>query len=92
MMTTIEVVFYSINNAIGTNALFIADIGGSMTIHTFGAVFGMTVSAFYFDGKKVIDNKECSPSYVGNLTACIGTIFLFCFWPSFNGALGTGDF
>ena len=52
-MATIEVIFYGINESIGLDRLYIADIGGSMIIHTFGAVFGMTISSVYFDGKKV---------------------------------------
>lgn len=91
MMAFFELIFYSLNEAIGVDAIKIHDIGGSMVIHAFGAYFGLAVSTF-FDGKETKKNKNIGSDYNSNLIAAVGTIFLFCFWPSFNGALATGDF
>jgi len=41
--------------------------------------------------KKVGDNKNIGANYNSNLFAAIGTLFLFMFWPSFNGALASGN-
>ena len=67
-------------------------MGGSMFVHTFGAYFGLSVS-YMLTNKKLYDkNKENNSStYNSDLFAMIGTIFLWMFWPSFNGALASGD-
>jgi ammonium transporter Rh len=58
-----------------------------MTIHTFGAYFGLAACFFYHPAKAVEDkDKICGSSYTSNLVAMIGTLFLFMYWPSFNGA------
>jgi hypothetical protein len=46
-MATIEVCFYSLNLQILEQIFHTADIGGSMTIHVFGAFFGLSVAAVY---------------------------------------------
>lgn len=67
----------------------ISDVGGSITVHAFGAYFGLAVSfmmrpkANQTDG----DGKLEQSVYVSDLFAMIGTLFLWIFWPSFNSAL-----
>lgn len=89
---TLEIIFYSINEAIGVANLKAVDIGGSMFIHTFGAYFGLA-AAFFFQPKKGIEDSRGrgDGSYNSQLIAMVGTVFLFMFWPSFNGALAVGD-
>lgn len=60
-----------------------------MVIHTFGAYFGLSVSLFY-QGKAAIEDKNelGVGNYLSDLVSMIGTLFLFCYWPSFNAALG----
>merc|ERR1712242_574127 len=83
-----ELIFYSINEAIGAGKLGAVDMGGSMFVHTFGAYFGLAAS-YFFDNKKAIEDKDgkCGGGYNSQLIAMVGTLFLFMFWPSFNGAL-----
>ena len=47
VLATIELVFYCLNEAIVIDIFKIKDIGGSMVIHTFGAVFGISASFFF---------------------------------------------
>ena len=87
-----ELIFYALNEAIGVEVYKAVDMGGSMFVHTFGAYFGLSVS-YMLTNKKLYDkNKENNSStYNSDLFAMIGTIFLWMFWPSFNGALAAGD-
>ena len=85
-----ELVFYSINESIGVVKYQAVDMGGSMYVHTFGAYFGLALSFFLTDRGKLkksrfISNRE------SDLFAMIGTLFLWMFWPSFNGALAEGN-
>ena len=90
-MATIEVFAYCINEAILIEIFKVADIGGSMIIHTFGAFFGLSVALFYQPDASIKDKyKLGQPNYLSDLVSMIGTLFLFCYWPSFNGALGSG--
>ena len=48
VMTVLELIFYSLNNQVFMISFFdIADIGGTIVIHEFGAFFGLAVSFVY---------------------------------------------
>lgn len=70
-----------------------SDVGGSIAIHTFGAYFGIGVSSAL--RIKKVDAPAASrldePSYNTDVTAMIGSIFLWIYWPSFNSALTLSD-
>jgi ammonium transporter Rh len=53
-----------------------------MSIHAFGAYFGLTVSLIL--SSKIKPVARASSSYSSNITALIGTLFLWLYWPSFN--------
>lgn len=93
VMAFIEVIFSTANFAVMTT-LGVADAGGSMVIHVFGAAFGLGLAATFGDkalaGQGGGEEKLGTSRHNGTF-AMIGTLFLFCFWPSFNGALLTGD-
>jgi ammonium transporter Rh len=98
VMAVCQLFFYSLNEAVGVIKLEAVDMGGSMYVHTFGAYFGLAASrmlgnTFKRRGKSAIpwaDYKLNSSTKVSDLFAMIGTIFLFIYWPSFNGALAPG--
>ena len=66
-----ECIFYSANEALNINVLKAADAGGSMIIHTFGAYFGLAVSAVMYR-KKATDHPRNSSSYHSDLFSMIG--------------------
>jgi ammonium transporter Rh len=55
---------------------------GSLTIHDFGAYFGLTVSLIL--SNKIAPVSKPESNYISNIVAMIGTLFLWLFCPSFN--------
>lgn len=60
-----------------------------MFVHTFGAYFGLAVSKVLTSspGHGKPPRKYNSSIYKSDMFAMVGTLFLWMFWPSFNGAL-----
>lgn len=81
-----EAVFYAINKIIIVFGLFGAeDVGGTITIHMFGAYFGLACAkAFGPQEKESASNNKASR--VSDVFAFIGTTLLWVYWPSFVGA------
>jgi ammonium transporter Rh len=81
--------FYTFNKVFGVLGLIGAeDVGGSMTIHMFGAYFGLACS--YAIGPPYnAAGEEAVPDKVSDILALIGTTILWVFWPSFVGATET---
>ncbi|XP_069463259.1 ammonium transporter Rh type B [Ambystoma mexicanum] len=92
IMTLLEVTLFGINEYIILNVLEAKDAGGSMTIHTFGAYFGLIVSRVLYRPNLDKSRHKEGSVYHSDLFAMIGTIYLWMFWPSFNSAVvGHGD-
>eukprot|EP00923_Selenidium_pygospionis_P008959 GHVN01015317.1.p1 GENE.GHVN01015317.1~~GHVN01015317.1.p1 ORF type:complete len:500 (+),score=47.30 GHVN01015317.1:220-1719(+) len=85
-ITVWEVFFVSLNEAVVLQ-MKVADAGGSMVVHLFGAYFGL-IAAVFVKPKGGLRNNEAS--YRSDLYAMIGTLFLWCYWPAFNSA-GAGE-
>ncbi|KAJ6240154.1 rh50 [Anaeramoeba flamelloides] len=85
-----EIIFYAFNIFISVFKIGLIDIGGSLIIHTFGAYFGIALTAVLTSRRteEHQGNKKLGSTKVSDLFSLIGTIFLWLFWPSFNGALG----
>jgi len=52
-IATLEVFFFSLNDALIYDFLQLIDVGGAMTIHMFGAYFGLAAT-YFFSPKKAI--------------------------------------
>ncbi|XP_062947649.1 ammonium transporter Rh type C [Cynocephalus volans] len=87
IMTLFQVTLFSVNEYILLNVLEVKDAGGSMTIHTFGAYFGLTVTRILYRRNLEQSKEKQSSSYSSDLFAMIGTLFLWMYWPSFNSAV-----
>ncbi|XP_069840787.1 ammonium transporter Rh type C-like isoform X1 [Dendropsophus ebraccatus] len=87
LMTLFQVTLFSVNEFILLNKLHVIDAGGSMTIHTFGAYFGLTVAWILKRPHLSENNNKEGSTYVSDLFSMIGTLFLWMYWPSFNSAV-----
>ncbi|XP_006025736.1 ammonium transporter Rh type A [Alligator sinensis] len=92
ILAILEITLFSCNEYLVVDVLKATDIGASMTIHAFGAYFGLAVArVLYRPGLKKGHENEGS-SYHSDMFAMIGTLFLWLFWPSFNSAIAApGD-
>ncbi|XP_037374622.2 ammonium transporter Rh type A [Talpa occidentalis] len=87
IMTIIEITIFAGNEHLVVEKFQASDVGASMTIHAFGAYFGLAVAGIlYRPGLRMGHDNEESV-YHSDLFAMIGTLFLWMFWPSFNSAI-----
>lgn len=84
---------YTLNEQIVMNpvkGLSCRDVGGSMIIHAFGAFYGIGITWMYnYKDGEGSASKNLHETQDSLSMAMIGTLFLWCFWPSFNGALAS---
>ncbi|ELU18387.1 hypothetical protein CAPTEDRAFT_137751 [Capitella teleta] len=93
IMAFFEIVLFQVNEWIGLTHFKVADVGGSIFVHVFGAYFGIACSRMLYkkDDMEEAEEKEGSV-YHSDHFAMIGTVFLWLFWPSFNSAVAAdGD-
>ncbi|NWH21294.1 RHAG protein, partial [Grus americana] len=89
ILTVLEITIFACNEHLVTEILQATDVGASMTIHAFGAYFGLAVTlVLYRPGLKNKHENEES-TYHSDMFAMIGTLFLWLFWPSFNSAIAS---
>ncbi|XP_055840845.1 ammonium transporter Rh type A [Episyrphus balteatus] len=90
-MALFEVALFAVNEFIQLDILSIADVGGSITVHAFGAYFGLAVSLMLRPSKDQNDaGQNEGANYTSDIFAMIGTLFLWVYWPSFNSVLAVG--
>jgi ammonium transporter Rh len=89
VVTAMEIIFFSINETIKFK-METTDMGGSVVVHMFGALFGLALSLALNPSSKYqkaqSTNTNNSSVYNSDMFAMIGTIFLWMFWPSFNAS------
>ncbi|NXW65844.1 RHAG protein, partial [Eurystomus gularis] len=92
IMTVLEITIFACNEHLVTEIFKATDVGASMTIHAFGAYFGLAVTlVLYRPGLKTKHENEES-TYHSDMFAMIGALFLWIFWPSFNSAIADEPF
>ncbi|XP_021514713.1 ammonium transporter Rh type A [Meriones unguiculatus] len=89
IMTILEIAVFAGNEHLVTVTFEASDIGASMTIHAFGAYFGLAVAGVLYRRNLRREHENEESVYHSDLFAMIGTLFLWIFWPSFNSAIAT---
>ena len=91
IMIIVETFFSTLNYVLLRQSLKIIDVGGTLTIHLFGALFGgifSLISLVRTDEKERLkNNSHYGYNYNSNIFALFGTLILIAYWPSFNVAL-----
>lgn len=84
VLTLLEGFFYAMNKKLllFESTLDLLDAGGTISIHMFGAFFGLAAAVML---GKPPSEKAPTATYVSDMFSLIGTIFLWIYWPSFNG-------
>ncbi|KFU95099.1 Ammonium transporter Rh type A, partial [Chaetura pelagica] len=87
ILTILEITIFACNEHLVTEVLQATDVGASMTIHAFGAYFGLAVTLVLYRPGLKNKHENDESTYHSDLFAMIGTLFLWLFWPSFNSAI-----
>ncbi|KAA0708948.1 Ammonium transporter Rh type [Triplophysa tibetana] len=87
IMTLLEITIFCINEHLVVEVIGASDVGASMTIHAFGAYFGLAVARVLYRPGLRNGHDNNGSVYHSDLFAMIGTVFLWMFWPSFNSAI-----
>ena len=95
VMIFIETIFATLNYILLRLKMKIIDVGGALTVHLFGAMFGGVFSLVSFVTRNERERIRTSPhlgsSYNSNIFALFGTLILIAYWPSFNTSLIIDD-
>ncbi|XP_034377665.1 ammonium transporter Rh type A isoform X1 [Arvicanthis niloticus] len=87
IMTILEIAVFAGNEYLVIQEFMASDTGASMTIHAFGAYFGLAVAGVLYRPALRYEHPNEESVYHSDLFAMIGTLFLWIFWPSFNSAI-----
>jgi ammonium transporter Rh len=89
VMAIIEVVIFAINEAVLNYKFVVTDRGGTMSVFMFGCYFGLACSLVVglMQGHHTRSSELLRRTRQSDMFSMIGTLFLFCYWPSFNSAM-----
>ncbi|XP_053907153.1 ammonium transporter Rh type B isoform X3 [Cuculus canorus] len=84
LLTLLGVTLFTLNEYLLLSLMGVSDSGGSLTIHTFGAYFGLTVSRILHQLHVDKRKKQQDTGHQPDFFSVVGTIYLWIFWPSFT--------
>ncbi|KAM8986487.1 ammonium transporter Rh type B isoform 1-T1 [Ara ararauna] len=87
LLTLLGVTLFTLNEYTLLSLLGqVSDSGGSVTVHTFGAYFGLMVSRTLRQPHREQREGQQDTGHQADVFAVVGTIYLWIFWPSFASA------
>ncbi|XP_052652563.1 ammonium transporter Rh type B [Harpia harpyja] len=86
LLTLMGAILSTLNEYILLSLMGVRDSGGSLTVHTFGAYFGLMVSWILHQPYMDKCKKQQDTGNQPDVFAVVGTIYLWIFWPSFTSA------
>jgi len=86
VMGLCETVIYWVAFVVYMNKIGAHDAAGGITLHAFGAYFGLAV-ALVFSSPASLSHKDNASVYSSDLFSLAGSLFLWILWPSFCGAV-----
>ncbi|NXQ80022.1 RHBG protein, partial [Nyctibius grandis] len=91
LLTLLGVTLFALNEYILHTLMGVRDSGGSLTVHTFGAYFGLMVSRILHQPHTDKRKEQQDTGHQPDVFAAVGTIYLWIFWPSFSSATTAHD-
>ncbi|NXW66774.1 RHBG protein, partial [Eurystomus gularis] len=91
LLTLLGVTLFTLNEYILLSLMGVSDSGGSLTVHTFGAYFGLMVSRLLHQPHVDKRKEQRDTGHQPDVFAVVGTICLWIFWPSFTSATMVRD-
>ncbi|NXL67899.1 RHBG protein, partial [Chordeiles acutipennis] len=91
LLTLLGVILFALNEYILLSLMRVKDSGGSLTIHTFGAYFGLMVSRILYQPHMEKRKEQQDTGHQPDVFAVVGTLYLWIFWPSFTSATTIRD-
>ncbi|NXQ12342.1 RHBG protein, partial [Peucedramus taeniatus] len=93
LLALLGVTLCTLNEYILLSLMGVSDSGRSLTVHTFGAYFGLMVSRVLYQPHKDKRRREeqQDKGHQTDVFAVVGTIYLWIFWPSFTSTTTVHD-
>ncbi|XP_057265944.1 ammonium transporter Rh type B [Pezoporus wallicus] len=86
LLTLLGVTLFTLNEYTLLSLLGVSDSGGSVTVHAFGAYFGLLVSRLLRQPHGEQREEQQDTGHQPDVFVVVGTISLWIFWPGFTSA------
>ncbi|NWU92576.1 RHBGB protein, partial [Upupa epops] len=86
LVALLGVTLFTLNEYLLLSLMGVSDSGGSLTVHAFGAYYGLMVSRLLHQSRKDKRKEQQDTGKQTDIFAVAGIVYLWVFWPSFTSA------